>query len=512
MTSWRRRATIWHDAGWRRWTPVAAFVFVAIALVVQMFLPPYWARQMGTALDEINQTFEPARRLVRDIQVLHAEQVGYTRGTYILELQAEILELQAGTGEEVGALVARSRAYRDDYVTARATEADMFSRLAPLIQRLGPAAEHRFERAHALAERWHALDDRYILGEITGATYVLSLGPQFALNDSVRVATRLLEAEIDRVAALYTQTVTGTVRRQLGRLNLFSVFALLATVVAGWSGWRQLSLLAEVARAAVEERRLRDESERRRKALERATESRARLTRGFSHDVKNPLSAADGFLQLLEEGVMGPLDERQEEAVSRARCSIDSALQLIDDLLEVARIESGQIEIRHEPVAVGEVARDVAEAFRARAEAKGLTLVLDRMGMGPRIVSDERRIRQVLGNLLSNAVKYTDRGTVEVRVAVRDGEDAVGLEEGSGPGPGRWVAIDVADTGPGIPEDQIDRLFREFSRGSTGEGSGGAGVGLAISRAIARALGGEVTVASEVGRGSTFTLWLPMDR
>jgi signal transduction histidine kinase len=112
------------------------------------------------------------------------------------------------------------------------------------------------------------------------------------------------------------------------------------------------------------------------------------------------------------------------------------------------------------------------------------------------------RIRQILGNLVSNAVKYTDRGGITVRVAVREG--------GKAPGPGRWIAVDVSDTGPGIPEERQKLLFRELSPLERGARPG-AGIGLAISQRIARALGGQITVESAVGKGSTFTLWLPVE-
>src|SRR5690606_12386875 len=120
----------------------------------------------------------------------------------------------------------------------------------------------------------------------------------------------------------------------------------------------------------------------------------------------------------------------------------------------------------------------------------------------PVIESDEGRNRQILGNLLSNAIRYTpENGRVIVRV--ESGEDR------SAPAVGRWVAVSVSDTGPGIPREQHESIFEEFKRAETATG-GGAGIGLSISRILARALGGDITVESEVGRGSTFTVWLPV--
>ena len=224
--------------------------------------------------------------------------------------------------------------------------------------------------------------------------------------------------------------------------------------------------------------------------------------RGFGHDVKNPLGAADGFLQLMEEGVLGELTEKQLESVSSARHSIGAALDLIDQLLELARAEVTGIELEIAPTDLRSLVRESAEEYRAQAESQGLELTTEVADEVPVIESDASRIRQIIGNLLSNAVKFTERGSVTVRAAMREGEGT--------PGPGRWVAIDVVDTGPGISPEQQRRLFQEFSRVEE-TGKKGTGIGLAISRRLARALGGEITLQSEVGKGSTFTLWLPAE-
>lgn len=243
------------------------------------------------------------------------------------------------------------------------------------------------------------------------------------------------------------------------------------------------------------------DSERRREELERVTESRSRLMRGFSHDLKNPLGAADGHAQLLEEGVVGELTEKQKGSVARIRGSIHGALGLIEDLLELARAEAGQIEVERQPVDVREVAWEMAEEYRAAAEARELELTAELPDRLSLIDSDASRIRQILGNLISNAVKYTGEGGVAVRVDVRG--------QGRAPGSGRWLAVDVSDTGLGIPEEKREEIFREFTRLEPGARRG-AGLGLAISQRIAEALGGKITVESEVGKGSTFTLWLPV--
>ena len=253
------------------------------------------------------------------------------------------------------------------------------------------------------------------------------------------------------------------------------------------------------ARSASEEARA--AAEKRREEVERVTASRTRLIRGFTHDVKNPLGAADGFLALLEGGIQGELSAKQLDSVRRVRRSIGAALGLIGYLLDLARAEAGQLEIHAEALDVDATASEVGEDFRAEAESKRLAMTLEETGREPLIVcSDHARVRQVLSNLVSNAVKYTRPGG-DIRIRVQ-------LRSKPGADTGVWVAIDVEDNGPGIAPEQQPRLFDEFARFDPGAAKG-SGIGLAISDRVARALGGEITVISQLGVGSIFTLWLP---
>lgn len=254
---------------------------------------------------------------------------------------------------------------------------------------------------------------------------------------------------------------------------------------------------ADLASLAFRKIHLLQESERRREELESLMESRARLIRGFSHDLKNPLGAADGYLELIESGVFTD-PEKRELSVARARRAIHSALSLIQDLSELARVEAGQIDVRLQPVDVRRLVTEMVEDYRAQAEARGLELECALPPELPIVQSDAGRIGQILGNLISNGVKYTPAGRVRVRA-----------EAGRpGPRPGEWVSVEVEDTGIGIAEDQQHLLFREFTRLSPSN-TPGAGLGLAISQRVAEALSGCITVRSEAGRGSVFTLWLP---
>jgi PAS domain S-box-containing protein len=258
------------------------------------------------------------------------------------------------------------------------------------------------------------------------------------------------------------------------------------------------STFAELGSLAFRRINLLQETMQRRAELERVTESRARLVRGFSHDLKNPLGAVDGHLELFEEGILGPLTPKQRESVSRSRNAIRSALDLIQDLVELASAEASVVELRLGPTDMASIAREVVEEQLPTAQKKGLSLVLDDRTDGPIIESDPLRAKQILGNLVSNAIKYTDEGWVKVVVeALSDAQSS-------------YLFVRVSDSGRGISSEHRHVLFQEFGRVATDKE--GAGLGLAISKRLAHALQGDITVESEAGRGSTFTLWLPMDR
>jgi signal transduction histidine kinase len=199
--------------------------------------------------------------------------------------------------------------------------------------------------------------------------------------------------------------------------------------------------------------------------------------------------------QLLE---LADLSEEDHASVQRIRRSIRTSLRLIDDLLEVARAEAGQLDIECTPTDVARAARELADDFAAPAAAAGVDLVAV-APEGLQADTDPMRMRQILTNLLSNAVKYAPRSRVTVDAQLR---------HSGGPRDGDWIALTVTDTGPGIPDDKREAIFAEYTRLDP-EAQPGSGIGLAISRRIARLLGGDLTVASEVGRGATFTLWLP---
>lgn len=262
----------------------------------------------------------------------------------------------------------------------------------------------------------------------------------------------------------------------------------------------RLGIFADLAALGLRLLHSREEASWRQEELERTIASRAGLIRDVSHDLKNPLGAADGYLGLLEDGLMGELGEKQREGIARARRSIRSALALVHDLDERAQAEAGHIELNPGPLELQEALVELVGSFRDRAKARRVELRTACPADLPVLVTDGQRVRQVLSNLLSNAIKYTpEGGMVSVEAfASRDAEGDTPLQ----------VSVSVRDTGPGIPPERQQEIFRELSRLTAGEFPG-AGLGLAISRRIARALGGDIHLESEPGRGACFTLSLP---
>jgi protein-histidine pros-kinase len=227
--------------------------------------------------------------------------------------------------------------------------------------------------------------------------------------------------------------------------------------------------------------------------LARASQAKTVFLAGMSHELRTPLNAIIGFTGTLLMQLPGPLNAEQEKQLRTVQWAGQHLLVLINDLLDLTRIESGETHLELAPVGVVQVARDAAAQVRAQADAKGLEFTLDLPDDEISLRTDRRSLTQILINLLANAVKYTDSGGI--RLAVR--RSAAGCR------------FEVTDTGIGISEPDQERLFRAFSRLERGGAPRpGTGLGLYLSAQLATLLGGRIEVASTVGVGSTFTLFL----
>lgn len=295
----------------------------------------------------------------------------------------------------------------------------------------------------------------------------------------------------------------------------------------GLVGWI-LSLATVLGLALVlrHERRQARSLVERSKELERLSSELLRVNRmkseflaNVSHELRTPLNAIVGFVDLLREGVYGELGPRQVKPVERIEASANHLRHLVDQVLDLAKMAAGRLEIHTETIDLRPFVLDVASEIESLVSEKGLSLSLVMGAALPRIRTDPTHLRQILVNLLGNAVKYTNQGGIVIRTKLVDS-----LPD-SGPGPAQgdraiipanpWIGIQVIDTGIGIAPSDQSRIFEEFEqidagpRGNSAER--GTGLGLAISRRLAALIGGMVELESELGKGSTFTLWLPVD-
>jgi len=252
----------------------------------------------------------------------------------------------------------------------------------------------------------------------------------------------------------------------------------------------------ELGGLAANVNRMNDELARLYRELETASKHKSDFLANMSHELRTPLNAIIGFSQVLREKLFGPLNDKQEEYVGDILSSSDHLLALINDILDLSKVEAGQVELEIAPFSLREALERGVVMVKERATRDGVELSLQLDSSLGVVEADERRIRQVVFNLLSNAVKFTPAGgRVEVRSALVDGE----------------VRVSVADTGHGIaPEDQ-QRIFEEFQQTTVGTRQAeGTGLGLALSRRLIELHGGRIWVESAVGEGSTFTFTIPV--
>ncbi|SNB46052.1 response regulator [Geobacter sp. DSM 9736] len=239
-------------------------------------------------------------------------------------------------------------------------------------------------------------------------------------------------------------------------------------------------------------------------AAENANRAKSQFLANMSHELRTPLNGVLGMLQLLLNGYAGPLQDKQREMTAKAARSAGALIGIINDILDLSKIEAGKLEIEEAPFQVRECVADALELFSVEAQQKGLELEVSiAEGVPETVRGDYVRLRQVLINLIGNAFKFTERGSVSMRVAA-GGKTPDGKLE---------IAFTVADTGIGIPAEKQKLLFRPFSQldETNTRRHGGTGLGLAISSRMIGMMGGSIAVESEDGAGSTFSFTVPLD-
>ncbi len=368
---------------------------------------------------------------------------------------------------------------------------------------VGPLADARGRAAHAtVAADLAALDslvaplaDPQVRAEAADLRAAVT-GWHAAHEDARGLAALDAAERLDDALSRYTEhQAAGITRARQAELATDGVLVGLAV----------LGVLM-LARAGLRTARLAALAESQRGALAAAHAEREDVLRGVTHDLRNPLAAARGHVELVADGMLGPVTERQADSLARSYRLITATLGGVDDLLAVAMADAGRLPVHPRRVAVDALAREAAAEHAALAATAGLALTCtvddgaaDRAaaGGGATLVveTDPARVHQVLGNLLSNACKYTPPGGfVEVAAGPRAGG-------------GCWLA--VRDSGPGVAVADRERVFAEAVRLDGARDIAGAGVGLAAARRVARALGGDLSVGPAPQGGAAFTLTLP---
>jgi signal transduction histidine kinase len=247
-------------------------------------------------------------------------------------------------------------------------------------------------------------------------------------------------------------------------------------------------------RAMLDLKALNDELADRQAELERAMAARSRFYASMSHELRTPINAVLGYSTLLLENIYGPLNEKQAEGITRTHKAAKHLLELVNDVLDLSKIEAGKIDLRLQPVYFPSLIEDLFVTVRPLADQYGSELTLEHEGEPVKVISDPRRLRQILLNLLSNAIKF-GKGK-PIRVGARPRENG-------------GIVIEVTDQGEGIAPTDQEKIFDEFVQLGKTQLTEGTGLGLPISRRLAEMLQGELEVTSEVGTGSTFRLSLP---
>jgi PAS domain S-box-containing protein len=393
---------------------------------------------------------------------------------------------------------AETRAERDrlDLILNSALDPILVTDAEGKLVLMNPPAERMFTVAGARgsrAERWVRTNDAVFTSFVSN----LYTGP------SMRWRGELTLVDPQTGAGVPFEAISGKVLSRQGE-DTWTVTILhdLTETVEKSRLYEQVKRHSEELREKVEEAtaELAEQNELlRRQAfeLEQASAMKSQFLANVSHELRTPLNAILGYTQLMLEGVSGVLNHSQEDKLVRVDANARHLLSVINDLLDIARIESGKMPIQLEPVRLPELIDEVMTEVEPLIARTSLEVSRDLPSGVPDLKSDRKKVKQILLNLLSNALKFTPRGSVAIRVGFDD----------------RHVWTSVTDTGIGISEENQKRIFEEFAQAdsSYARRAGGTGLGLSICRRLASILGGEIALVSQQGVGSTFTLLLPLE-
>jgi signal transduction histidine kinase len=398
---------------------------------------------------------------------------------------------------------------------------------ATVVQSLGfvpPAADERvLRRIRAKARQLSAMIRRIVASDLHGGTVQGQIelrhrSEQLAidLNQLASILDNATTAKTDELIAQNKSSYQRSRNLVIGAAAGAIALALLLGFALSWSlvspiqridsrlkaiaagdfgGHVDVPNRDELGALAAHVNQMNDELQRLYRELEAASVHKSEFLANMSHELRTPLNAVLGFSQALRERLFGELNAKQEEYIDDILSSGNHLLSLINDVLDLSKIEAGQVELSAAPFSLREALERGVVMVRERATSDGVRVALAAMPDADVVTGDERRIRQVIFNLLSNAVKFTPAGgAVDVSATRVDGD----------------VRVAVSDTGPGIAAEDQARIFEQFQQTNAGsELHEGTGLGLALSKRLVELHGGRIWVESELGKGSTFVFTLP---
>jgi signal transduction histidine kinase len=335
------------------------------------------------------------------------------------------------------------------------------------VNRLAPIAEMAQRRTSELAAQNHSsfVSSRNLLIGVTAGSLAVAAALALLISWSLVVPLRKTSARMAEIAA------------------------------GDFTGHLEVPNRDEIGTLATNVNQMNDELGRVYGELETASRHKSDFLATMSHELRTPLNAIIGFSEVLQEQMFGELNERQLAYVNDVLGAGQHLLSLINDVLDLAKIEAGRMDLELSAVALPDLLRSAVSINAERADRGGIELTLRTDPEEIQITADERRVRQVVFNLLSNAIKFTPaEGRIDVSARLEDGQ----------------VAIDVADTGPGIAAQDLETIFEEFEQTSEGKQAEGTGLGLPLSRKLAELHGGRLWAESTPGKGSTFHLTIPV--
>lgn len=441
----------------RAWIPI---IFVAVALLLLLGTPLVVSREVRRIREDVIDLADQARLLVDKFQASFATEL-------VVSAHASGLAADSSRQRAIALQSADERAL--DSITTR----------------LGVDAVEGLVQLRTAERRWRE----------TTSGAAPEDGAARAGESRVAGGREVIAAAESLQQVLIDLSTKSRARvRQLEQYDIVATLAL--TPIA-------LIALAIVVGLERQIRAYATEAGDRAEKLARSVELRAALIHGVVHDIKNPLGAASGYADLLSEGFAGEMNEQQAEMIRRMKRLVGTAQGTAAELVDLARVDAGEYPIDRRETNVAATIRDIVDDHQSRATQKSIRLTFETPSDTVLAVTDPLRVRHIVENLLSNALKYTpERGAVRVVMTV---DESVTTQ--------RTVRIAVHDTGPGIPAEYRDRIFEAFFRVPSAEKSApGSGMGLAISRRIARLLGGDITFDVADGNGSVFTLVLPVDQ